>query len=96
MQVIVSNIIAPSNVDENPGYPLFGSISTRVLITHIMNDLIKSACLEHNIDLLDIYNLSCNNTDKSLNHEISDQIVHIHFNKNYLVKNSLKQILSIK
>lgn len=92
---VIVSIIPPTNNVFNEVYPYHGSLEDRVAITRLLNDCLKSLCLDNNIDFLDTYSLYAND-EGALDNNHSDGVVHVNAQENDLIKQYLIELLNMK
>jgi len=94
LQCIVFAVIPPTHNkrEENPEFPFYGSIEDRIQITKELNKRLIRNCLNHNISVLNVYDLYC--TEKGDLKEIYvDVVVHIRTKYNRPIRKELYKIL---
>lgn len=72
----VMSVVPPTDQQNNPEVPFYGSLPDRVKITRALNQKLKELCHQYNLIYIDIYDLYCDQNG-AIRHELSDGHVHI-------------------
>ena len=92
LHCVVVGIIPPAQQMLINTLPIYGSIQDRVEITTRLNTQLEAECTRHDIMFLPTYDLYAL-PNGSLNPALSDGMVHIAKEHNYLIRNRLVELL---
>lgn len=92
---VVLSIIPPTNMTFNPQAPYYGTIEERVIITESLNAKLELACITNNILFIDPYRYF-KDQNGFLIEDLSDKIVHVDPNINYIVKDFVLDVLTTR
>ena len=91
LHCIVCGILPPTNMANNPNFPIHGSLAARMKTTKKLNQNLKRLCKQHNLKFMSLYKEYALNG--ALNPALSDGNVHIGGGQNGTVKKKLSKLL---
>lgn len=88
LETIIYSIVPPTDIINNPEFPIYGSIEDRVVITQRLNEILRRLCDENGIKFLDVYH-DYADQEGTLRVELSDGNVHISAECNGAIREKL-------